>query len=79
MHTRFQLIQRDDCPLCDEALFILAQAQMPEFDSIWIEDDAELESRFGLHVPVLYDSVSGESLNWPFHAQQVTTWLAELE
>ena len=36
---RLRLFQRDDCPLCDEALAILAAAGTPDFEPVWIDDD----------------------------------------
>jgi hypothetical protein len=41
------LFQRDDCHLCDLALGVLAQAQAPEFESVFIDGDALLEERYG--------------------------------
>jgi glutaredoxin len=63
---RLILFQRDDCPLCDHALALLAAARAPDFDSVWIDDDAGLESRYGARVPVLRDEDSGSELDWPF-------------
>ena len=50
------LYQRDTCHLCDHALAVLADARVPEFDSVFIDDDDALEARYGLRVPVLRDS-----------------------
>jgi glutaredoxin len=72
---RLALYQRDDCPLCDRALAVLAQARAPEFESIWIDADAALEARYGSRVPVLRDADSGRELDWPFDAQAVRDWL----
>ncbi|HZX89249.1 MAG TPA: glutaredoxin family protein [Rudaea sp.] len=73
---RLILFQRDDCHLCDLALEVLAQARMPDFDSVFIDDDADLEARYGERVPVLRDQESGRELNWPFDAPTVAAWLA---
>lgn len=62
------LYQRDDCPLCDQALAVLAAARMPDFQSVWIDDDAALEARYGARVPVLRDTATGAELDWPFDA-----------
>ncbi|MDN5925254.1 MAG: glutaredoxin family protein [Xanthomonadales bacterium] len=64
--------QRDDCHLCDQALAVLAGAGMPEFDSVWIEDDVALEARYGERVPVLRDQITGVELDWPFDADAVS-------
>lgn len=63
-----KLFQRDDCPLCDQALAVLAQARVPEFETVWIDDDEMLEARYGVRVPVLRDDASGRELGWPFDA-----------
>jgi len=68
------LFQRDHCLLCDEALAVLAEARLPEFDSVFIDDDAYLEARYGLRVPVLRDG-NGRELDWPFDAVRVRAFL----
>ena len=70
------LYQRDDCHLCDFALDVLAQARVPDFTSVFIDDDPDLEARYGERVPVLRDQESERELNWPFDAQAVAGWLA---
>jgi hypothetical protein len=70
------LYQRDDCHLCDLALDVLAQARVPDFTSVFIDDDADLEARYGDRVPVLRDQESARELSWPFDAQAVAGWLA---
>ena len=69
------LYQRDDCKLCDEAVALLAAARAPEFESVWIDDDAELEARYGERVPVLRDAASGRELDWPFDAQALRAFV----
>ena len=69
------LYQRDDCHLCDQALAVLAAAGVPEFDSVWIDDDAMLEARYGERVPVLRDEDAARELEWPFDAAVVRQWL----
>lgn len=69
------LYQRDDCKLCDEAVALLARAHAPDFESVWIDDDAELETRYGERVPVLHDRDSGRELGWPFDAAALRTFL----
>lgn len=68
------LFQRDHCPLCDQALAVLAAARAPDFETRWIDDDAELEARYGARVPVLRDG--GRELDWPFDADSVHAFLA---
>ena len=73
---RLILYQRDDCHLCDLALYVLAQARVPDFTSVFIDDDAELEARYGERVPVLRDEESERELDWPFDAAAVRGFLA---
>ena len=73
---RLILFQRDDCKLCDEALALLAAARAPDFESVWIDDDDELEQRYGTRVPVLREEASGRELDWPFDAAMVRIFCA---
>ena len=68
---RFVLYQRDDCHLCDLALAVLADARLPGFESVFIDDDAVLEPIYGIRVPVLRDDARGTELDWPFDAVAV--------
>jgi len=70
------LYQRDDCHLCDLALDVLAEARIPEFESVFIDDDEALEARYGIRVPVLHRSDTGAELDWPFSADRVKAWLS---
>ena len=72
---RYVLYQRDDCPLCDAALEVLAQARLPEFESAWIDGDISLEARYGTRVPVLRDTENDRELGWPFDADAVRAFL----
>ncbi|TAA12223.1 glutaredoxin family protein [Pseudoxanthomonas winnipegensis] len=74
--TDLLLYQRDDCHLCDAALAVLAAARVPEPASIFIDDDAALEARYGLRVPVLRDARSHAELDWPFTIEAVRAFLA---
>ena len=72
---RLILFQRDDCHLCDLALAVLAQARVPDFDSVFIDDDADLEARYGERVPVLREDASARELAWPFDAASVRAFI----
>ncbi|WDS37655.1 glutaredoxin family protein [Pseudoxanthomonas sp.] len=74
--STYLLYQRDDCHLCDLALEILAAARLPEFDSVYIDDDAGLEARYGLRVPVLRDACDARELDWPFDSARVQAFMA---
>ena len=69
------LYQRDDCHLCDLALEVLANARVPEFESVFIDDDAALEERYGARVPVLRDGDTGVELDWPFDLDRLRAFL----
>jgi len=69
------LYQRDDCHLCGLALDVLAEARIPEFESVFIDDDEALEARYGIRVPVLHRSDTGAELDWPFDAGRVAAFL----
>lgn len=72
---RLVLFQRDDCPLCDRALAVLAAARAPDFDSVWIDEDDALEARYGARVPVLRDMDGDRELDWPFDANALVAFL----
>ena len=72
---RLSLYLRDHCPLCDEAMDLLAQARAPDFDSVWIDDDPALEDRYGIRVPVLRDEDGGRELDWPFTVEALRAFL----
>lgn len=69
------LYQRDSCHLCDLALAVLADARAPEFDSVFIDEDAALEARYGLRVPVLRDAARDIELDWPFDGRMLREFL----
>jgi hypothetical protein len=71
----FVLYQRDDCALCDRALALLAAVRAPEFASVWIDDDDDLEARYGTRVPVLRDERDGRELEWPFDLARLDAFL----
>lgn len=70
------LYQRDDCHLCDQALAVLAAARVPEFDSVFIDSDDALETRYGVRVPVLRETASGAELDWPFDGAKLVDFLS---
>ena len=72
--SSFLLYQRDNCHLCDQALAVLAEARLPDFDSVWIDEDEMLEERYGVRVPVLRNAV-GDELDWPFDVAAVRAFL----
>lgn len=73
---RLTVFQRDDCRLCDEALAVLAAARVPDFGNRWIDDDPQLEARYGTRVPVLREESTGRELDWPFDVAAVQAFIA---
>ena len=73
----FMLFQRDDCQLCDEAIAALARVRAPDFDSVFIDDDAALEAAYGARVPVLRDNLTGRELDWPFDEEALRGFLRD--
>lgn len=71
------LYQRDDCHLCDLALAVLAGAGVPDFVSVFIDDDPGLQACYGARVPVLRQTGAGSELDWPFDAATVRAWLRD--
>ena len=69
------LYQRDYCHLCDLALAAMAAAQTPDFESVWVDDSAELEQLYGTRLPVLRDQADGRELDWPFDAAAIRAFL----
>ncbi len=72
---RLILYQRDNCHLCDLALDVLAQARVPDFESVFIDQRATLESRYGERVPVLREEDTERELSWPFDTERVRSFL----
>ena len=70
------LYQRDDCQLCDEALALLAQAGVPDFESVFVDDDDALEARYGARVPVLREEHWQRELDWPFDSTGLRAFIA---
>lgn len=70
------LFQRDDCHLCDLALEVLAEVRAPDFESVFIDDEPQLEKRYGVRVPVLLQTDSGREIDWPFDAAALKGWLS---
>ena len=71
----FLLYQRDDCHLCDLALEVLADAGVPDFDSVFVDGDAQLEKQYGTRVPVWRDCVGGRELDWPFGVEELRAFM----
>lgn len=67
--TDFYLLTKPHCPLCDEALKLIHQAQ-PEhpirLHIVDISEQPELQEEYALLVPVLVREKDDAELRWPF-------------
>jgi hypothetical protein len=70
------LYSRPDCHLCDEAAdLVAAVAPDQALQTVDIEDDIALLTRYGVRVPVLRLGQEGAELGWPFDAEQLRSFL----
>jgi hypothetical protein len=69
-----RLFLREGCHLCDEALELL-QSQSITAEMVDIEDDLELQLRYGLRIPVLNRGDAHSELDWPFDLTGLQLWL----
>lgn len=67
------LIQKDDCALCDQAWEVLHLAGIHDFTAVFIDGDADAETRYGSRVPVL--RLGQNELDWPFAVPDVKALL----
>jgi hypothetical protein len=65
------LFGRSECGLCEQALLLLAQANLPA-TVVDIDDDAALGAHYGLRIPVLRHA-DGRELDWPFDLKMLET------
>ena len=79
MRRHYILYGTFGCHLCDQARALVEpvlerqQAQLEEVD---IFGDDELETRYGVRIPVLYQVGSGRELGWPFDVDRLQGFLA---
>ena len=64
------LYTRSDCHLCEQAAAMLERAGIG-WRPVDIDADPELEERYGLRIPVLRRSGSGEELDYPFDDSRI--------
>jgi hypothetical protein len=64
------LYSRPECHLCDVAAELLAGLGLT-WQSVNIDNDEDLIRRYGIRIPVLQRSDTGEVLFWPFDAEKV--------
>ena len=59
------LYTRSDCPLCEVAESLL-NAGGWGYDTLDIDKDLGLIQRFGTRIPVLLETRTGQTWDWPF-------------
>ncbi|GGI88354.1 glutaredoxin family protein [Shewanella gelidii] len=74
--SRYVLLHTEGCHLCDEAMVILQQANVP-FLCCDICEDEELATVYGTRIPVLRNDSNGLELNWPFDSAALHTFTGE--
>ena len=70
------LYMRPDCHLCDQVIAMLQSMGVP-FSPEDIENDPELEQKYGLLIPVLFLPETGQELFFPFDSDQLRTYLGD--
>jgi len=68
------LYTRPDCHLCDGVAVTLL-AMNVAYRPVNIDEDAELEQKYGLCIPVLYLPETGRELFFPFDDDQLRRFL----
>ena len=69
------------CHLCEDGQWMLETAlkEAPAIDCavdyVDITDDAALQARYGLRIPVLHRLDVGAELDWPFTPDDILRWL----
>ena len=66
----FTLLGTEHCHLCEEAESILQQAGL-SYACVDIADDDNLMNAYGVSIPVLRRTDTGNELNWPFNLSEV--------
>lgn len=66
------------CHLCEVAEALLVNTSMPEpipVDAVDIAQSEKLVERYGMRIPVLHRTDTGEELDWPFTRDQLMNFL----
>ncbi|MEH6651281.1 MAG: glutaredoxin family protein [Motiliproteus sp.] len=69
------------CHLCSVAEGVLESAidfKRFSVELVDIADDDQLVDKYGVRIPVLADSASGDELGWPFDALQLQEFIFRL-
>ena len=72
----FVLFGTEACHLCEEAEQLIHNASL-SFEKHDIIDDAQLQRRYAVRIPVLSHTDSGRELGWPFSAEQLREFVSQ--
>ena len=76
--TELVLYHTEFCHLCEEAESIMLQAGLEgRYRKIDIEPDEDLLEQYGVRIPVLKRTDTGEELSWPFGPDGLSAFLKE--
>lgn len=78
---KLDLMTTEGCHLCDLAIDVLQQVLVPgeaEVDLVDIVYDEGLMQRYAERIPVLVQPDSEQELGWPFDANRLRQFLAQL-
>ena len=75
--TTLLLYTTDGCHLCERAETLIRGRTNASLELVEIADDAELLERYGIRIPVLRRSDTGQELDWPFDEGAIDRWLAK--
>lgn len=75
--TDYILYGTDGCHLCEEAELLIHQAGL-DYQHQDILDDENLQTTYGLVIPVLVHVASQRSLYWPFTSEQLSDFLKDI-
>ena len=73
--VHLNLFVRDQCHLCrlaEQTLDVMAL----QWVAVEIDDDPELEQRYGLRVPVARNPATGEEIDFPFGEKEIRSLLS---
>lgn len=76
---KLQLLSRQDCHLCDEAIDLIKETLVNHsVEVVDIDTDLGLIRAYGDRVPVLRSEASDHELGWPFDSTMLLNWLASV-
>jgi hypothetical protein len=70
------LYSRADCHLCELVAAMMDRTGVP-WQSVDIDGDPDLASKYGIVIPVLRHPESGKELSFPFDEEQLRRFLEE--